>query len=202
MIMEQRSPRLLDKVRETLRLKHYSSKTEDSYVHWILRFVRYHKLRHPREMGDAEVQAFLTYLAVQQRVSASTQNQALSALLFLYREVLQLDLKTQFETLGARRSKTVPTVLTKPEVNAVLSKMSGMCALMAKLLYGSGLRLNECVQLRVKDIDFDQRQIIVHDGKGEQDRVTMLPDQLLTPLKECFAQHEVRQNGVEINWYF
>ena len=139
--MEQRPPRLLDKVRETLRLKHYSTKTEESYVHWILRFIRYHKLRHPREMGDAEVQAFLTHLAVQQKVSASTQNQALSALLFLYRDVLKLDLQVQFETVGARRSKTVPTVLTRTEVNTVLPQMSGMCGLMAKLLYGSGLRL-------------------------------------------------------------
>lgn len=186
--MEQRPPRLMDKVRETLRLKHYSSKTEETYVHWTrsVRFVRFHKLRHPREMGDAEVQAFLAHLAVRQKVSASTQNQALSALLFLYREVLQIDLTVQFETVGAKRSKTVPTVLTKTEVNVVLSKMTGMCGLMAKLLYGSGLRLNECVQLRVKDIDFGQHQIIVHDGKGEQDRVTMLPEQLMAPCKSIY----------------
>ncbi len=155
--MEQRSPRLLDPVRETLRLKHYLCRTEETYVHWILRFIRYHKLRHPREMGEAEVQAFLTDLAIQQKISASTQNQALSALLFLYREALQMDLKIRFEMVGEKRSKTILTVLTKTEVNAVLSKMSGMCGLMAKLLCGSGWRLNECVQLRVKDIDFGQR---------------------------------------------
>lgn len=126
--MEQRPPRLLDKVRETLRLKHYSPKTEESYVHWILRFVRFHKLRHLREMGDAEVQAFLTHLAVRQKVSASTQNQALSALLFLYRDVLKLDLKVQFETVGARRSKTVPTVLTKPESMPCCQKCLGCAA--------------------------------------------------------------------------
>lgn len=171
--MPTQQPTLLDKVRETLRLKHYSPRTEETYIHWIRHFIRFHKLRHPREMGDPEVGAFLSYLAVQQKVSASTQNQALSALLFLYREVLKQDLTVSFQTSGARRSKTVPTVLTKEQVNAVLGKMSGMCGLMARILYGSGLRLNECVQLRVKDIDFGQRQIIVHDGKGEKDRVTI-----------------------------
>jgi integron integrase len=140
-------------------------------------------MRHPREMGDAEVQSFLSHLAVQQKVSASTQNQALSALLFLYREVLKQDLSVGYDTSGARQSKTIPTVLTKEEVTAVLEKMSGMCGLMARILYGSGLRLNECIQLRVKDIDFGQRQIIVHDGKGEKDRVTMLPESLIVPIQ-------------------
>lgn len=182
--MSQQSPTLLNKVREVLRLKHYSVKTEESYIHWIKRYLRFHQLRHPRELGAAEVEAFLTHLAVAQKVAASTQNQALSALLFLYREVLQINLTIQFETLSAKKSKTVPTVLTKAEANAVLSKMSGMSGLMAKLLYGTGLRVSECVQLRVKDLDFGNHQIIIHDGKGEQDRVTMLPDALLVPLQE------------------
>jgi integron integrase len=181
--MPTQPPTLLDKVRETLRLKHYSPRTEETYIYWIKHFIRFHKMRHPREMGDAEVQSFLSHLAVQQKVSASTQNQALSALLFLYREVLKQDLSVGYDTSGARQSKTIPTVLTKEEVTAVLEKMSGMCGLMARILYGSGLRLNECIQLRVKDIDFGQRQIIVHDGKGEKDRVTMLPESLIVPIQ-------------------
>jgi integron integrase len=181
--MEKPAPTLLEKVHEILRLKHYSPKTEESYTHWIRQFLRYHKLRHPRELGAKEVEAFLIHLAVDQKVSASTQNQAVSALQFLYRDVLNIDLSIQPQQVRPRQSRSVPVVLTKAEVHAVLSKLSGMCGLMAKLLYGSGLRLNECVQLRVKDLDFGNHQLIVRDGKGEQDRVTMLPDSLLTPLQ-------------------
>ena len=181
--MEKPAPKLLEKVREVLRLKHDSPKTEKSYVHWIRQFVRYDHLRHPRELGAQEVEAFLTHLAVEQKVSSSTQNQAVSALLFLYREVLHIDLEIRVKVIRPRQSRSVPVVLTKAEAQAVLSQMSGVCGLMAKLLYGSGLRLNESVQSRVKDLDFGNHQIIVRDGKGEQDRVTMLPDSLLAPLQ-------------------
>jgi len=165
-------------------LKHYSKKTGESYIHWIKKYLRFFQMKHPRDLGSKDAESFLVHLATQQNVSASTQNQALSALLFLYREVLQLGISIRFEIHGAKQSKTVPTVLTKDEVNHIISHMAGMCGLMAKLLYGSGMRLNECVQLRVKDIDFGQHQIIVHDGKGEQDRVTMLPESLVQPLQE------------------
>ena len=181
--MEKPAPTLLEKAHEVLRLKHYSPKTEESYIHWIRQFLRYHKLRHPRELGAQEVEAFLTHLAVDQKVSASTQNQAFSAWLFLYRDVLGIDLQIPARQVRPRQSRSIPVVLTKAEVHAVLSKMSGMCGLMAKLLYGSGLRLNECVQLRVKDLDFGNHQVVVRDGKGEKDRVTMLPDSLLAPLQ-------------------
>ncbi len=177
-------PKLLDKVREILRLKHYSSRTEDTYIYWIRRYLRFHNLRHPREMRESEIQAFLSHLAVKENVAASTQNQAFSALLFLYREVLQIPLDPQIQSVRAEKPKHLPTVLTKEEVNAILSRMSGATGLMARILYGSGLRLMECVTLRVKDLALAQHQIIVRDGKGEKDRVTMLPTSLETPLRE------------------
>ena len=184
-------PKLLDKVREMLRLKHYSARTEDTYIYWIRRYIRFHKMRHPREMREPEIQAFLSHLAVQENVAASTQNQAFSALLFLYREVLGLELDPQIQSVRAEKPKHLPTVLTKEEVNAILSRMSGVTALMARLLYGSGLRLMECVTLRVKDLDLAQHQIIVRNGKGEKDRVTMLPTSLETPLREHLAARKV-----------
>lgn len=183
-------PKLLDKVREMLRLKHYSSRTEDTYIYWIRRYLRFHNLRHPREMRESEIQAFLSHLAVKENVAASTQNQAFSALLFLYREVLQIPLDPQIQSVRAEKPKHLPTVLTKEEVNAILSRMSGTTGLMARILYGSGLRLMECVTLRVKDIDLAQHQIIVRDGKGEKDRVTMLPTSLETPLREHLASRK------------
>jgi integron integrase len=181
--MEPTPKKLLDQVRDALRLKHYSIRTEDSYVNWIRRYILFHNKRHPNEMGASEVEAFLTHLAVNESVAASTQNQALSALLFLYREVLKKDLGP-IDALRARKPKRLPTVLTKEEVHRVLGHLSGTHQLMAKLLYGSGLRLMECVRLRVKDIDFAQRAIIVRDGKGQEDRVTMLPESLIAPLQE------------------
>ena len=184
--MEQ-PPKLMDKVRELMRLKHFSPKTEESYLFWIRKYLRFYHLRPPREMGQAEVQAYLTHLAVEEHVAAATQNQAYSALLFLYRDVLGIDLGS-INAVRARRSKNVPVVLTPEEVKAVLSRMSGTSALMAKLLYGSGLRVSECVALRVKDLDFAQHQITVHDGKGEKDRLTILPDSLLEPLRAHLAQ--------------
>ena len=183
-------PKLLDKVREMLRLKHYSPRTEDTYIYWIRRYIRFHHMRHPREMREPEIQAFLSHLAVKENVAASTQNQAFSALLFLYREVLQIPLDPQIQSVRAEKPKHLPTVLTKEEVNAILSCMSGVTGLMARLLYGSGLRLMECVTLRVKDIDLAQHQILVRDGKGEKDRVTMLPASLETPLREHLASRK------------
>jgi integron integrase len=182
--MEQRPRKLLDQVRDAIRLKHYSIRTEEAYVNWIKRYMLFHNKRHPNEMGSAEIEAFLTHLAVQEKVAASTQNQALSALLFLYREVLQQDLDLPIHAVRAKRPKRLPTVLTREEVRQVLNQLSGHHRLMAQLFYGSGLRLMECVRLRIKDVDFAQRQIIVRDGKGMQDRVTMLPDSLVTPLQE------------------
>jgi integron integrase len=181
--MEPRPKKLLDQVRDALRLKHYSIRTEGSYVNWIRRYILFHGKRHPNEMGSAEVEAFLTHLAVKGNVAASTQNQALSALLFLYRDMLHKDLGP-IDALRAKKPKRLPTVLTKEEVRRVLGHLSGTHQLMAKLLYGSGLRLMECLRLRVKDIDFAQRAIVVRDGKGDQDRVTMLPDSLIAPLQE------------------
>jgi len=182
--MRKRPKKLLEQVRETLRLKHYSIRTEEAYVHWIKRFILFHNKRHPLEMGLPEIQAFLTHLAVKERVAASTQNQALAAILFLYREVLHKELEGSIEAIRARRPKRLPTVLTKEEVSRLLNCMTGTHQLMAKLLYGSGLRLIECVRLRVKDLDFPNRAIIVRDGKGEKDRVTVLPDSLIHPLQE------------------
>jgi integron integrase len=181
--MEQRPKKLLDQVREAIRVKHYSIRTEEAYVNWIKRYIFFHHKRHPREMGVAEIEAFLTHLAVDQHVAASTQNQALHALLFLYREVLKIDLERPVDAVRAKRPKRLPTVLTKAEVRQVLESMSGTHQLMAKLLYGSGLRLMECLRLRVKDLDFAQRQIIVRNGKGHKDRVTMLPESLIPDLQ-------------------
>jgi site-specific recombinase XerD len=168
--MEPTDRKLLDRVRDALRLKHYSIRTEEAYVNWIKRYIYFHNVRHPAEMGASEVQAFLTHLAVKENVAASTQNQALSALLFLYRQVLNQDLGP-IDALRAKKPKRLPTVLTRDEVHCVFAHLSGVSLLMARLLYGSGLRLMECLRLRVKDLDFDYRTITVRDGKGEQDRV-------------------------------
>lgn len=174
---------LLDQLRETLRAKHYSIRTEDTYTDWVKRFILFHKKRHPNTMGAAEINAFVTDLAVNGNVAASTQTQALSAILFLYRHVLHLDLVEPLNILRAKKPERLPVVLTKDETQQVIRQLSGDYQLMAKLLYGSGLRLMECVRLRVKDLDFEYRQITVRDGKGQKDRVTMLPAQLSEPLK-------------------
>jgi integron integrase len=180
-------PRLLERVRQALRRKHYSLRTEEAYVGWARRFILFHRKRHPQEMGAPEIEAFLTDLAVHQQVAASTQNQALSALLFLYNEVLQQPLDAQLNPTRARQPLHLPTVLTRDEVRLVLGALAGVHQLMGQLLYGSGLRLMECVRLRVKDVDFGQRQLLVRDGKGAKDRVTMLPDRLTAPLRAQLA---------------
>jgi len=181
-------PKLLDQLRDRLRVKHYSLSTEKLYIQWAKRFIYFHGKRHPAEMGAAEVEAFLTHLAVQGQVSASTQNQALSALLFLYKEVLGVDLPWLNDVVRAKRPQRLPVVLTRSEVREVLLRMNGVYALMATLLYGTGMRLMECVRLRVKDVDFACNQIIIRDGKGGKDRVTMLPESVKAGLQAHLAQ--------------
>ena len=176
-------PRLLDQVREKIRLKHYSIRTEQAYVDWIKRFILFHDKRHPENMGKEDVEKFLTHLAVERHVTASTQNQALSAILFLYQEVLGHELPWLDGVERAKRPARLPVVLTASEVRSVLARLDGIHGLMASLLYGTGLRLMECVRLRVKDIDFEYGQITVRDGKGEKDRITMLPGSLGERLK-------------------
>lgn len=180
-------PKLLDQVRQLARFKHMSLSTEKSYVYYIKDYIFFHRKRHPREMGVDEVRAYLTHLAVDKNITASTQNVALSALLFLYREVLKIDLPAIDHIEYARHSRRVPVVFTRAEVKAILSKLTGPPQLIASLLYGAGLRLNECLRLRVKDIDFEYCQITLHDGKGEKDRVTMLPQSAIGPLRRQLA---------------
>ncbi len=170
-------------MRDAIRVRHYSIRTEASYLDWAKRFILFHHKRHPEAMGAPEITAFLTHLAVEKRISASTQTQALSAILFLYRAVLQIGIDEPLDIVRAKKPGRLPVVLTKDEVHSIFRQMSGGHLLMARLLYGSGLRLMECLRLRLKDLDFGQRQIIVRDGKGMKDRVTMLPDQLREPLQ-------------------
>jgi integron integrase len=180
-----RPPKLLDRVREANRLRHGSRSTEKSYVGWIRRYILFHGKRHPADMGAPEVTRFLSSLAIEGKVAASTQNQALSALLFLYRHVLHQDLPWLDDVVRARRPKRLPVVLTRDEVRAIVAELHGTPRLMATLLYGSGLRLLECCRLRVQDIDFGMNQIVVRDGKGAKDRVTILP----MVAKHALAQH-------------
>lgn len=175
--------RLLDSVREQARYLHYSHRTEDAYVYWIRWFVRWHEMKHPRQMGAPEVEAFLAMLATERHVSASTHNQALSALLFLYREVLGTNLPWLQDVQRPTRPRRLPTVLTREEVGRVLGKMSGDIGLVARLLYGTGMRLLEALRLRVKDLDFDRNVIIVRQAKGNKDRVVMLPRSLAVDLQ-------------------
>lgn len=170
------SPKLLDRVREAVRVRHYSRRTETAYVFWVRRYILYHRRVHPARMGAEEIERFLTWLAVERRVSASTQNQALSALLFLYREVLRVELGPVAAIPRARVPNHVPVVLAVAEVRAVMAQLTGVPWLVVALLYGAGLRLQECLELRVKDIDFERREIVVRRGKGQKDRRTMFPD--------------------------
>jgi integron integrase len=181
-------PTLISVVRERLRLKHYSLRTEQSYVGWIRRFIRFHGRRHPREMGAAEVEAFLTSLAVDRKVSAATQNQALAALLFLYRDVLGINLPWLDGVTRAKGPAHVPVVLSRAEIERLFRHVDGTHGLMARLLYGTGMRLMECVRLRVKDVDFDRGEITVRGGKGAKDRVTVLPASLVVQLRDHLAK--------------
>jgi len=181
-------PKLLEQYRERLRVKHYSLRTEDAYLHWVRRFIYFHAKRHPKEMAGPEVEAFLSHLATAERVSASTQNQALSALLFLYREVLQKELPWTDGITRAKRPARVPVVLTQQEVRALLARLDGTRWLAASLLYATGMRLLEGLRLRVKDVDFERREITVRDGKGGRDRRTMLSERLIEPLRSHLAR--------------
>jgi integron integrase len=183
--------KLLDQVREVLRVKHYALRTEEVYVLWIKRYIFFHQKRHPREMGAAEVQAFLSDLAVTQKVSASTQNQALNALVFLYDQVLHIELGWMDNLVRAKRSTRLPLVMSRDEVRRVIASMSGTHQLLAKILYGTGLRLMECLRLRVKDIDFERNQIIVRNGKGDKDRATMLPESIKAAVREHLARVKI-----------
>ena len=201
---ETPTPKLLDQVRGRIRVKHYSIRTETQYVQWIKRFILFHGKRHPNKMGALEVEAFLTHLAVSGHVSSSTQNQALSALLFLYRDVLGVDLPWLNNMVRAKQPQRLPVVLTRTEVRAVLGRMTDGYGLMAHLLYGTGMRLMECVRLRVKDVDFERMEILIRDGKGAKDRITMLPDSVAPLLQAHLAQrralfdHDARIGKVSV----
>ncbi len=177
-------PRLLTQLRDRLRVKHYSLRTEQSYVDWARRFIVFHDKQHPRDLGGPHVEAFLTHLATQRQVSASTQAQARSAILFLYKEVLAITLPWLDDVVLAHQSRRLPVVLTPHEVRALLMELKGTMHLVASLLYGTGMRLLEGLRLRVKDVEFMRREIIIREGKGSKDRVTVLPENLIAPLRE------------------
>ena len=191
------APRLMQQVRDALRAQHYSPRTAKAYTGWIRRYILFHHKRHPAQMGEAEIAAFLTQLAVRGRVAASTQNQALAALLFLYAKVLQIELPRIHDVVRARARRRLPTVLSRDEVSHVLSLMPGVTGLMARLLYGAGLRLMECCRLRVKDVDFEAHQIIVRAGKGDKDRVSLLPASCEGPLRRHLEAVQ-RQHAVDL----
>ncbi len=176
--------KLLDKVRQSIRLKGYSIRTEKSYVSWIKRFILFHGKRHPQDMGKSEIEAFLSHLVMERNVASSTQNQAFNAILFLYKYVLDTDMPEDINALRSKKPVRVPTVMTREETLKLLALMHGTHQLMAKLIYGCGLRVMECVRLRIKDIDFEMNQIVVRDGKGKKDRITVLPDDAKPALKE------------------
>lgn len=182
--MPTHPPKLLDRMRSELRVRHMSLRTERSYVAWARRFILFHDRRHPKEMGAREVTAFLSHLATERRVSASTQNQAKAALLFLYKRVLGVDLPWLDEIVQAKRTRRLPVVLSPQEVRSLLDHMEGTMGLVVELLYGTGLRVLEALRLRVKDVDFDLRTVTVQEGKGGKDRVTVLPERLVAPLRE------------------
>ena len=191
---QSQAPKLLDQVVAKMHVKHYSLRTEKTYIDWIKRYIWHFDKRHPKDMGAAEVEVFLTHLAVDRNVSASTQNQAKSALLYLYKEVLGVELPWLDNVTQAKVPQRMPIVLTQAEVQAVLSRMDGTMWLIASLLYGSGMRIMEVLRLRVKDIDFARREILVREGKGFKDRVTMLPLSLIEPLKAHLLKVQVLHN--------
>ncbi|MBN2104640.1 integron integrase [bacterium] len=182
--LSSRTPKLLDQVRTVLRMKHYSYRTEKAYVSWIYQYIVYHNKKHPRDMGEKEISQFLSHLAVNRKVSAATQNQALCAIVFLYKQVLNID-TGQFENLiWAKKSKTIPVVFSRQEIQSLMDNCTGTYWLMAALLYGAGLRMRELLNLRVKDIDFQYNQITVRNTKGKEDRVVPLPQKVKTSLQE------------------
>jgi len=197
--VQDRKPKLLDRLREALRSRHYSRRTEQTYCQWVKRFIFFHNVRHPAEMAEPEMNAFLTHLAVKERVSASTQTQALSALLFLYRHVLGREVGKLEGLVRARKPRRLPVVMTRDEVRAVIGEMKGDYRVMAGLMYGAGLRLMEC--LRLQDVDFAANQIVVRDGKGAQDRITMLAQASKRPLLEHLkVVREIHQRDLRDGW--
>lgn len=198
---KSRQPKLLDQLRESLRSRHYSRRTEETYCHWVKRFILFHHIRHPAEMGEPEINAFLTHLAVKENVSSSTQTQALCAVLFLYRHVIKREIGDLGELIRARKPVRLPVVMTREEVKAVLAHLDGDKWLMAGVMYGSGLRLMECLRLRVQDLDFQQCEIIVRDGKGGKDRRSMLPQSLVQPLQEHLIKiKEIHTKDLAAGW--
>ncbi len=192
------APRLLDQLRIHLRTRHYSIRTEQAYIDWARRFILFHDKRHPRTLGAVDVEAFLSHLAVNRNVSASTQNQAKAALLYLYKQVLGIDLPWLDEVVQAKSPKRLPIVLTQHEVRELLEAMNGPMWVIVSLLYGTGMRLLECLRLRVKDIEFERREILVREGKGNKDRVTVLPENLIAPLRQQFERaREVHLRDLE-----
>ncbi len=179
-----KKPKLLDQLRQAMRSRHYSRSTEVTYVHWVKKFIFFHNVRHPKDMAESEINAFLTHLAVKEHVSSSTQNQALCAIIFLYKYVLDRKIGDIGEVIRARKPVRLPVVMTKSEVKAVLENLKDYKWIIAHLMYGAGLRLMECLRLRVQDLDFNQNQITVRDGKGDKDRVTMFPESVKKPLTE------------------
>ena len=218
-------PKLLDQVSEKIRLRHYSYRTEKTYKQWIKQYILYHNKTHPDQLGGEDLNAYLTYLAMEKKVSASTQNLARNAILFLYKHVLNKDIGDSKNYVIAKRTRKIPTVFSQEEAKRVIAQLEGRNALVVKLLYGNGMRISECLQLRIKDVDYDQNLIVVRDGKGEQDRVTMLPESLRDLIKYQMNRvrylHELDQKnnvpgafipysiekkypnaGKELGWYF
>jgi integron integrase len=197
--MESDKPKLLDRVRDAIRTRHYSRRMEVAYVTWIRRYIGFHHLAHPAALGAADISAFLTWLATTRHVSASTQNQALAALLFLYERVLGISVGEVEHVIRAKHPLRLPVVLSREEVALVLSHLEGTMWIIVMLLYGAGLRLDECLELRVKDIDFDRNQVTVKRGKGQKDRTTMLPGAVVGPLREHLA-HVRQLHDADLNW--
>jgi integron integrase len=187
-LMSQTPVKLLDQVRSKIRLKGYSIRTEKSYAEWIRRFILFHNKRHPKEMGKAEIESFLSHLVVQRNVASSTQNQAFNAILFLYDQVLEVSMPENIQSIRSKKPVRVPTVMTQDETHKMIDSMNGVHQLMAKMMYGCGLRVLECMRLRVKDVDFSLNQIVVRDGKGQKDRITVLPERIKTDI-EGHLQH-------------
>lgn len=178
------SPKLLDQMKDTLQRKHYAYRTEKTYLDWARCYIIFHKKRHPKDMGIPEIESYLTYLAVERKISASTQNQALAGIIFLYTQVLKIEIAPkEINASRARQSQKLPVVLSKEETQKVIGLMTGTHKLIAQILYGGGLRIMEGIRLRTKDIDFANRQIIIRSGKGNKDRITMLPEKIVEPLK-------------------
>ena len=202
--IRNRPKRLLDQVREVMRVKHYSIRTEQAYIRWIKKFILFHGKRHPGELGEPEVEAFLTWLATERNVAKSTQNQAFNALIFLYREVLRAPLEGRIDAVRSGKKQRLPVVLSKDETARLLSAMSGVPQLVAKLLYGTGLRLMECLRLRVKDVDFELNEIRVRSGKGDTDRLVFLPETIKPSLQEhlervrLIHQNDLKQGYGEV----